>query len=607
RELKYDEKLIIQLLGIIRQYQPQNIYLPASSEIHPDHRVIYKAGTEAARRYAPNINLIYCEVGQMQSANLLLDITELHEQLNQAMDCFKSQLEVQDYKYHINALHAYRTYTLGKDVKYAEAYNLINSEKLKTGSELWKQKTVNINLPIKSEPVGPEYPLISVIVRTMDRPELAEALDCLSKQTYPNLEVIVVDALGTNELDIGKRCRNFPLRVVTKNKQLQRAAAANTGLQAVKGEYFCFLDEDDLLFPEHIDKLFGLLKNKKPPAAYSNIKRVNIKNELINIFNADFNFQELLWANFIPIHAMLYRTEPVKFNCLFDDRLEIYEDWDFLIQVGQLGDFTHLDELTGVYRDTNASGAQDDEEKTNKYKTLLYEKWKDKLTTEQYVRFLDHLATLNLPEKNHYKKKYNEALHKLEEAQDTIETLQKDNQKARVEHKTSIEEKEIASRIRKTLNRDIEIAVYKAENSILSKSLAEKDNLIAPKNNQINNSNDEIAQMTGSLSWRITRPLRLLSINKIKSRLRSISNKRKVKQSGLFDKAWYLENYPDVKQSGMDPLKHYLLFGGFEGRNPGPSFDSQFYLESNQDVKDSGLNPLLHYILYGKNEGRQII
>jgi glycosyltransferase involved in cell wall biosynthesis len=80
----------------------------------------------------------------------------------------------------------------------------------------------------------------------------------------------------------------------------------------------------------------------------------------------------------------------------------------------------------------------------------------------------------------------------------------------------------------------------------------------------------------------------------------------KIRKSGLFDEAYYLENNADVRISGMHALKHYLIFGGFEGRKPSKDFDSGFYLAMYEDVFASGMNPLLHYILFGKNENRKI-
>lgn len=82
--------------------------------------------------------------------------------------------------------------------------------------------------------------------------------------------------------------------------------------------------------------------------------------------------------------------------------------------------------------------------------------------------------------------------------------------------------------------------------------------------------------------------------------------KRKILKSNLFDNGYYLENNPDVAASGLEPLEHYLIYGGNEGRNPGPVFNSNFYLNENPDVKCLGINPLLHYIKYGKKEGRAI-
>ena len=80
-----------------------------------------------------------------------------------------------------------------------------------------------------------------------------------------------------------------------------------------------------------------------------------------------------------------------------------------------------------------------------------------------------------------------------------------------------------------------------------------------------------------------------------------------IKASSLFDDDYYLSQYPDVGASGIKPETHYVLHGGFEGRNPSVNFDTSFYLEQYPDVKDSGMNPLLHYLLYGKNENRLIL
>jgi glycosyltransferase involved in cell wall biosynthesis len=82
---------------------------------------------------------------------------------------------------------------------------------------------------------------------------------------------------------------------------------------------------------------------------------------------------------------------------------------------------------------------------------------------------------------------------------------------------------------------------------------------------------------------------------------------------GPFDAAFYLETYPDVAESGMDPRDHYLNFGRVEGRVANAAelcaserepFDTDFYLKSNPDVAGAGIDPYDHYIRFGKEEGR---
>jgi glycosyltransferase involved in cell wall biosynthesis len=79
-----------------------------------------------------------------------------------------------------------------------------------------------------------------------------------------------------------------------------------------------------------------------------------------------------------------------------------------------------------------------------------------------------------------------------------------------------------------------------------------------------------------------------------------------VRDSPLFDATWYLGRYPDVAASATEPLKHYLLFGWREKRNPSAHFDTAKYLQLHPDIKAANLNPLLHYELHGRQEGREI-
>lgn len=98
---------------------------------------------------------------------------------------------------------------------------------------------------------------------------------------------------------------------------------------------------------------------------------------------------------------------------------------------------------------------------------------------------------------------------------------------------------------------------------------------------------------------------KLLSLlQKTRSFLTETQNINLIRASGLFDEAWYLSKNPDVAEAKADPVRHYLRYGGFEGRDPSLEFSSTFYLDTYADVKSAGINPLVHYLKYGKAEGR---
>lgn len=102
--------------------------------------------------------------------------------------------------------------------------------------------------------------------------------------------------------------------------------------------------------------------------------------------------------------------------------------------------------------------------------------------------------------------------------------------------------------------------------------------------------------------WRINRALQAWSA----AESRRAFDRRLIEASGLFDPSAYLAANPDVASAGLDPLSHYLQYGGAEGRAAGPQFNSREYLDGNPDVGVAGINPLVHYLQYGIAEGRMM-
>ena len=128
RELEYDEKMIIKVLGAMNRFKPCAVYSPSIYEMHPDHRNLAMIILEAIRRLKTKPDLFMYEIGRpMPSPDILLDITDQWNQKLSAIRCFESQLSVCPFLEYISSLNHFRTFTLPADVKMAEAYLVIRS------------------------------------------------------------------------------------------------------------------------------------------------------------------------------------------------------------------------------------------------------------------------------------------------------------------------------------------------------------------------------------------------------------------------------------------------------------------------------------------------
>ena len=86
----------------------------------------------------------------------------------------------------------------------------------------------------------------------------------------------------------------------------------------------------------------------------------------------------------------------------------------------------------------------------------------------------------------------------------------------------------------------------------------------------------------------------------------SSKKKREFDPTVIFDYQFYLDNNPDVSESGMDPQLHYYEFGEAENRCPNQFFDPAYYKAKYSDIQDSQIPLFDHYIKFGVHENRQI-
>jgi len=348
RGLEYGERLIQRILATIEECAAELVYAPSWWEIHPDHRVTALAVTEAVRRCARPIHLAMYEVGVPLQPNALLDITDLTVRKASAVACFSSQLAQQDYDEQIAALNRFRTYTLPRTVQAAEGYLVLSAEELRNG--IPGMMTHKDRLAVRGETGDmATAPLVSVIVRSMDRPQLKEALDSVALQTYPRIEVVVVNAKGDGHTPLAPWCGRFPLRFVPSDVPLPRGRAANIGLDRADGEYIVVLDDDHVFQPDHITSLVDALHGQSAVRCAYAGPRVDFfsaeQHPGESVFHEPPQVEKPGKPDIVPVHAVLFHRSLLDLQCRFDENLNMLEDWDFWLQAMRHTAFIHVDKI----------------------------------------------------------------------------------------------------------------------------------------------------------------------------------------------------------------------------------------------------------------------
>ncbi len=106
-------------------------------------------------------------------------------------------------------------------------------------------------------------PLVSIIIPSFNAAKfVGEAIESALAQTYPHVEVVVIDDGSTDESVEVLRSFGEAIRWETGPNR-GACAARNRGLELANGEVIQFLDADDLLYPEKIERQLPLLVESK--------------------------------------------------------------------------------------------------------------------------------------------------------------------------------------------------------------------------------------------------------------------------------------------------------------------------------------------------------
>ncbi len=225
---------------------------------------------------------------------------------------------------------------------------------------------------------------MSVLVRSLDRPLLAEALASVAAQTHARIEVIVV-AARPGHGPVPATAGVHPVRLVQATETRPRSLAANVALDAAAGDWLLFLDDDDWLMPEHIARLVAAVQaHPQALAAYAGVAMVDADGTPQGqAFDLPFDAVRLMSGNLMPIHAVLFGRRLLALGCRFDEALDRYEDWDFWQQVAKRTVPVHVPGVSAVYRIHGSSGVHEDVGAQGLSSHAIHAKWLRDSTPQQ--------------------------------------------------------------------------------------------------------------------------------------------------------------------------------------------------------------------------------
>jgi glycosyltransferase involved in cell wall biosynthesis len=113
-------------------------------------------------------------------------------------------------------------------------------------------------------------------------------------------------------------------------------------------------------------------------------------------FSQDFNYDYLIFENYIPFMCLLFDREVLTHSGGFDNSLDIYEDWDLLIRIGTKYPFYHIRQITANYNQWDTELQVSQSNKNYKFIEQSYlrvlSKHIDKFTERRIRNYISHFA-----------------------------------------------------------------------------------------------------------------------------------------------------------------------------------------------------------------------
>lgn len=230
-----------------------------------------------------------------------------------------------------------------------------------------------------------DTPLVSAVVTTHNRTQLLpRALDSVAAQTYPNMELIVIDD-GSDEdvISIVKSYSNV-LRVdfIRNNNALGACRARNQGIEAAEGYFVAGLDDDDQWHLERVEKLVNAYSDDYSFVT-SDVRMMYKKGSPVWHKKAVIILDDLLYSNYVGNQGLIKKERLLEVGG-FDESLVAAQDYDLWIRLCErFGPVKNVKEpLQNVYLEHGEQRISNPMDQLGGYLTF-YKKHKQKMNRSQ--------------------------------------------------------------------------------------------------------------------------------------------------------------------------------------------------------------------------------
>jgi teichuronic acid biosynthesis glycosyltransferase TuaG len=200
-------------------------------------------------------------------------------------------------------------------------------------------------------------PFVSVIVPCYNQARFVpDAVESILSQTYPHIEIIVVDDGSTDDPQAALAAYSHSIRIIQQDNR-GLAAARNAGFRISQGQYLCFLDSDDTLLPHAIARHVEFLESQPDYAlsysAWEQVSEDGLETYTVVRPGISGNVLKplLLRRFFFFASAVVLRRDCLERVGEFDEAITWGEDADLWMRLSYAGyQFGYVDEPLMRYR-----------------------------------------------------------------------------------------------------------------------------------------------------------------------------------------------------------------------------------------------------------------